>query len=211
MFFFWMPPAMGKSKPSAKAQIADAIMDVVVYIPPSQEPAVEHPADRAQAVARIAARKASLMAGTLALPLGPLGWLTVLPELIGVWKLQAQMVSDIASVYGKQQSLGREQMLYCLFKQVSAQLMRDVVVRVGERALVRSTSVQVLQSIAQVLGVQITKSVISKSASRFVPLIGAVGVGAYAYFDTLQVAKNAAELFERDLVFDPQDATLNAL
>jgi hypothetical protein len=202
---------MGKSKPSAKAQIADAIMDVVVYIPPSQEPAVEHPADRAQAVARIAARKASLMAGTLALPLGPLGWLTVLPELIGVWKLQAQMVSDIASVYGKQQSLGREQMLYCLFKQVSAQLMRDVVVRVGERALVRSTSVQVLQSIAQVLGVQITKSVISKSASRFVPLIGAVGVGAYAYFDTLQVAKNAAELFERDLVFDPQDATLNAL
>ena len=202
---------MNNAQPSAKTHIVDAIMDVVVYIPPSQEPAVEQAAERAHAIARTAARNASLMAGTLALPLGPLGWLTVLPELIGVWKLQAQMVSDIASVYGKQQSLGREQMLYCLFKQVSAQLMRDVVVRVGERALVRSTSVQVLQSIAQVLGVQITKSVINKSASRFVPLIGAVGVGAYAYFDTLQVAKNAADLFERDSVFDPQAATLNAL
>ena len=121
------------------------------------------------------------------------------------------MVSDIASVYGKQSTLGNEQMLYCLFKQASAQLMRDVVVRVGERALVRHTSVQLLQSMAQILGVQITKSLINKSASRFVPIIGAVGVGAYAYFDTLQVAKNAAELIERDLVFDPDDATLNAL
>jgi len=198
---------MSKSETSAKAQVVDAIMDVVAYIPPSHEKAVDNPAERAQAIARLAARNASLMAGTLALPLGPLGWLTVLPELIGVWKLQSQMVSDIATVYGKQSTLGREQMLYCLFKQVSAQLMRDVVVRVGERALVRHTSVQLLQSMAQILGVQITKSVINKSASRFVPLIGAMGVGAYAYFDTLQVAKNATELFEQELVFDPASAT----
>ena len=198
---------MSKSESSAKAQVVDAIMDVVAYIPPSHEKAVDNPAERAQTIARLAARNASLMAGTLALPLGPLGWLTVLPELIGVWKLQSQMVSDIATVYGKQSTLGREQMLYCLFKQVSAQLMRDVVVRVGERALVRHTSVQLLQSMAQILGVQITKSVINKSASRFVPLIGAMGVGAYAYFDTLQVAKNATELFERELVFDPASAT----
>ena len=198
---------MSKSESSAKAQVVDAIMDVVAYIPPSHEKEVDNPAERAQTIARLAARNASLMAGTLALPLGPLGWLTVLPELIGVWKLQSQMVSDIATVYGKQSTLGREQMLYCLFKQVSAQLMRDVVVRVGERALVRHTSVQLLQSMAQILGVQITKSVINKSASRFVPLIGAMGVGAYAYFDTLQVAKNATELFERELVFDPASAT----
>ncbi len=202
---------MSNSETTAKAKVVDAIMDVVVYIPPSHEKAVDNPTERAQAIARIAARNASLMAGTLALPLGPLGWLTVLPELVGVWKLQSQMVSDIASVYGKQSTLGREQMLYCLFKQVSAQLMRDVVVRVGERALVRHASVQMLQSMAQMLGVQITKSVINKSASRFVPLVGAVGVGAYAYFDTLQVAKNAAELFERELVFDPDEVTLNAI
>lgn len=197
---------MSNSDTSAKAKVVDAIMDVVVYIPPSQERAVDNPSERAQAIARLAARNASLMAGTLALPLGPLGWLTVLPELVGVWKLQSQMVSDIASVYGKQSTLGREQMLYCLFKQVSAQLMRDVVVRVGERALVQHTSLQMLQTMAQILGVQITKSVINKSASRFVPLVGAVGVGAYAYFDTLQVAKNATELFERELIFDPQHA-----
>ena len=48
----------------------------------------------------------------------------------------------------------------------------------------------------------LTKTLIRKSAARFVPLLGAVGVGAYAYFDTLQVAQTAVELFERDIVVD---------
>ena len=34
------------------------------------------------------------------------------------------------------------------------------------------------------------------------PLLGAVGVGAYAYFDTLQVAKTAQDLFARDIVIE---------
>jgi hypothetical protein len=163
---------------------------------------LEQPSSRAHAIARQAARTASLISGSMSLPPGFLGWLTVVPELVGVWKLQAQMVSDIAGVYGKSKTLGREQMLYCLFKHVSAQLFRDVVVRVGERVVVRQTSLKALQSLAQQVGVQISKAVISKGASRFVPLLGAVGVGAYAYFDTLQVAKTAVELFERDTVIE---------
>lgn len=182
--------------------LTDAVFELVLHVPESVEPTLAHPAARAHAIARAAARTASVVSGSLALPPGLLGWLTVLPELLGVWKLQAQMVSDIAGVYGKSQTLGREQMLYCLFKHVSAQLFRDVVVRVGERFVVRQASVKVLQGLAQQLGVQISKAVISKSASRFVPLLGAVGVGAYAYFDTLQVAKTAVELFERASIID---------
>jgi len=96
-------------------------------------------------------------------------------------------------------------MLYCLFKHVAAQLLRDVVVRVGERVVVRQTSLKVLQGLAQQIGVQVSKAMLGKSAARFVPLLGAVGVGAYAYFDTLQVAKNAVELFERATVIDENE------
>ncbi len=194
---------MRNSDTSVKEQVVNAIMDVVVYIPPSHEKIAANPAERAQVVARQAARNASLMAGSLALPFGPFGWITVLPEMIGVWKLQTQMVADIASIYGKSSELGREQMIYCLFKQVAAQLMRDMVVRVGERAVVQTASLQLIKNIAQVIGVKITQSMVSKSASRIVPLIGALGVGAYAYYDTLQVAKNAVELFEKETVLDP--------
>ena len=183
-----------------RVKVGDAILSLVLQVPESRENEVVQPTVRARALGRNAARQASLMAGSLALPPGVLGWLTILPELVGVWKLQAQMVSDIAAVYGKTASLGREQMLYCLFKHVSAQLFRDVIVRVGERFVIQRASLAFIQSAAQTLGVKVTQKIVGKSVSRLVPLIGAVGVGAYAYFDTTQVAKTAVELFSKDIV-----------
>lgn len=190
------------SEQGLRYKVGDAILDLVLRVPESSESKIEQPEARARAIGRSAARQASLIAGSMALPPGFLGWLTILPELMGVWKLQAQMVSDIAAVYGKSASLGREQMIYCLFKHVSAQLFRDVVVRVGERFVIQRASLGFLQSAARTLGVKVTRNVIGKSASRFLPLIGAVGVSAYAYFDTTQVAKTAIELFSKEIVID---------
>lgn len=179
-----------------RTQLADAILALVVQVPASDEPTQQHPAERAHAIARATARKASLLAGSLSLPPGWLGWVTVLPEMVGVWKLQAQMVADIAAVYGQHHALGREHLLYCLFKQLSAQLFRDIAVRMGERMVVRPTTLKVLQTLAQKLGGMLAVAALRKGASRFVPLLGAVSVGAYAYYDTLQVAHNAVALFE---------------
>jgi len=185
-------------------KVGDAILGLVLRVPTSGEREIEQPEKRARALGRAAARQAGVMAGSLALPPGFLGWLTVLPELVGVWKLQAQLVSDIAAVYGKHATLGREQMIYCLFKHVSAQLFRDVVVRVGERYVVQTASLGFIQSAARLLGVKVTQRIIGKSASRFVPLLGAVGVSAYAYFDTQQVAKTTIDLFSKEIVIDAE-------
>jgi len=123
------PPAP-VAQPKSQS-VGDAVLDLVLQVPDSTEPLAERPSDRAHSIARSAARRTSVLSGSLALPPGVLGWVTVLPELMGVWRLQAQMVADIAAVYGQRHTLGREQMLYCLFKHVSAQLLRDVAVRVG--------------------------------------------------------------------------------
>lgn len=189
----------------ARQHVSDVIMDLVLRVPESSERELEQPNARASAIARKASRQASLLAGSLALPPGFLGWLTILPELVGVWKLQAQMVSDIAALYGKTPTLGREQMIYCLFKHVSAQLFRDVVVRAGERYLVRRVSLGFLKAIARTVGATVTQKIIGKGVSRFVPLLGAVGVSAYAYFDTLQVAKTAVELFSSEITLDAEE------
>jgi hypothetical protein len=37
----------------------------------------------------------------MALPPGPLGLATVIPDLLAIWKLQQQLVADIAAVFGK--------------------------------------------------------------------------------------------------------------
>lgn len=183
-------------------KVSEAILALVIKVPSSREAPANAPLAQARsaAIARSASRKASLLASSMALPPGVFGWLTFLPEIVGVWKIQAQMVADIAAVHDQSATLRREQMLYCLFKHVSAQLVRDVVVRAGERFLVQKASSAALQSIAQKLGVKVTQGLVGKGVSRFVPVLGALGVGAYAYFDTTRVAQTAVELFSQGAV-----------
>jgi len=184
-------------------RVAEAILDFIGRVPTSEEHRSRNPAERARSIANSAAARAALMAGSLALPPGPLGWLTILPELVAVWKIQAQMVADIAGIYGKDAALTREQMIYCLFRHAAAQAVRDLVVRVGERLLVQRVSIRTLQGIAQRIGVRITQQAIGKGISRWVPVVGALGVGAYAYYDTGQVARTAIELFRHEVEIDP--------
>ena len=191
--------------PALRQKVGESILKAVLEIPTSNETCVEAAQARAQALGRAAARQASLIAGSLALPPGVLVWLTLVPELVGVWRVQAQMVSDIAAVYGKSAHLGRDQMIYCLFKHVSAQLFRDLVVRVGERVVMRVASLGLIKTLAKTLGVKITQKVIGTGITRFFPVIGAIGVGTYAYFDTLQVAKTAMELFSSEITLKTQD------
>jgi hypothetical protein len=184
---------------NAGRRIAEAILNFIGRVPGSAEHKSRDPTLRARSIANAAAASAAMTAGGLALPPGPLGWLTILPELIAVWKIQAQMVADIAGAYGREAALTREQMIYCLFRHAAAQAVRDLVVRVGERMLVQRVSLRVLQGVAERVGVRITRQAIGKGISRWVPVIGALGVGAYAYYDTGQVARTAIELFRHEV------------
>ncbi len=185
------------------AKIAAAILEFVGDVPTTDQRKSKDPAESARKRANMSAAQAAAAAGTLALPPGPAGWLTILPEMIAVWKIQAQMVADIAAFYGKKGSLSQEQMLYCIFKHTASQAVRDLVVRVGERMIVKRASLRVLQTVAQRVGIKVTQRALAKGVSRWFPIVGALGVAAYAYYDTAQVAKVAIELFEKDIEIEP--------
>ena len=188
---------------AAASTIASKILGLLGEVPTSSRRKHRHPAEASRKIANLAARRAAAAAGTLAVPPGPLGWLTILPELVWVWKIQAQMVADIAACYGKKRSLTREQMLYCLFKHTASQALRDIVVQVGDRVIVRRTTVRALNAVAQRTGLKVTQRSLAKSASRWLPVIGAIGVAAYAYYDTAQVARIAMELYQREIEVEP--------
>lgn len=188
------------SPASPSDAITQALLRVVADIPSSSQSTSSAPLQAAQSLTRAAARKAALTSGALAMAPGPLGLLTLLPDLLGVWKIQAQLVSDIAAVYGQQATLTREHMLYCLFKHTAAQAVRDLVVRTGERFLIKHASLAVIQQVTRRLGITIKTKIVGGGISRFVPLVGAIGVGGYAYYDTAKVAATAIELFEGAMV-----------
>lgn len=201
------PPGPG-NHPLAK--LYKAIERFISEVPSTDEHKTKDPLARARHIANTGAAKAALLSGGLALPPGPLGFATIIPDLIAIWKLQAQMVADIAGVFGKKAFLTREQMLYCLFKHAAAQLVRDLVTRVGERLLVRRVSLGAMQRTIRKIAGRVTQRIIGKALSRWLPIVGAVGVGAYAFYDTAQVGKTAIDLFQKnlELELDPDgDAT----
>jgi hypothetical protein len=164
-------------------------------VPTSAEGVVHDPASRAQELTMAAAANAGAVAGALALPPGPLGLLTVIPDLIAMWNIQRQLVADIAACYGKTAELGRETMIYCLFRHAAAQVVRDFLVRVGTRVLLREATISTVERSLQRIGVTVSKRALGRSVARWLPVAGAVGVGAYAFYDTTQVGRTASELF----------------
>ena len=183
-------------------QLVNALTDLTSSVPSSTESEGGSPADRSRALMMSAASQAGAAAGALALPPGPLGMLTIVPDLIAVWRIQRQLVADIAAAYGKSAELQRETMMYCLFRHAAAQAVRDLVVRVGERLFLRRVSIVTIERSMRRVGVAASQRAVGRAVSRWLPIAGALGVGAYAFYDTLQVGRTAQELFESELAVE---------
>jgi hypothetical protein len=184
--------------------IFEALKEIVARTPVSSEEESQTPFERAHQLKQAACLKSAAISGTLAIPPGPMGMLTILPDLMAIWTLQQQLVSDIANCFGKRGVLTREVMLYCLFRHGAAFLARDLIVRTGERILVRRVALRTFQQLLKKIGIQITQKTIGRSLSRWVPILGAAGVAAYSYYDTKCVAETAIELFSQPVVVDEE-------
>ena len=187
-------PRVRRSNDAGHGAIIATLERVLADIPAPARGAAPLPDSAAKVIARRAAKRAAVLSGTLALPPGPLGFVTVLPDLYLIWQTQRQMVSDIFGVYGRSAELTRTHMLYCLFRHAASHVVRDVVVRGGQRLVIRQLSGGALRSALGAIGVSVSKRLAGKAAARWIPLAGAAAVGAYAYWDTLQVANTAQRL-----------------
>ena len=76
------------------------------------------------------------------------------------------------------------------------QSVRDIVVQTGQRVAMRQLSGGALRSVLASVGLAVSHRVAGAAAGRWIPVIGAGAVAAYAYYDTLQVARTAIELLQ---------------
>ena len=192
------------ARPDLLSHLVDILTDVTSRVPVSAEAARETPAARAHELTMGAASQAAAAAGALALPPGPLGMLTIVPDLVAVWRIQQQLVADIAGCYGRSAELRREAMMYCLFRHAAAQAVRDLTMRLGQRVLLRRSSIAAMERSLQRIGVAMSQRAVGRTLSRWLPIAGAVGVGVYAFYDTVQVGRTAQHLFESELVAEQE-------
>ncbi len=73
-------------------------------------------------------------------------------------------------------------------------MLRDVAVRGAERLVIRQLTGSALKNALGGIGISVSQRLAGNAAGRWIPLAGAAAVGAYAYWDTLQVASTAQKL-----------------
>lgn len=172
-------------------KINQLLLDLFTHLP---EPRKNVPAGSETQLIKTAALKAAAVSGALSLPAGALAILTLLPDLVAVWKIQAQLVSDLAAAHGKSAQLTRETLLFCLFGK-EAFVSEDLVARVGQRYVFRRSSQKVFESFLGKLGLRVGRSLLGERVTRWIPFVGAAVIARYSYSDTVKVGQTARELF----------------
>ena len=179
-----------------KEQASDLLFDLLTDIPDSLHTPDPDPTAKSKKLMHKAAAEAATVSGTLSIPAGITGIIAAIPDIAAVWKIQAQLVSDIAATYGKLALLSREAMVWCLFRHSAASLLRDLAVRTGSRIVVERLSSTAFKALVKKIGVKISSKFLGKTAVRLIPILGAIGNGAYTYYDTMEVGKTAAAYFK---------------
>ncbi|MCG6150803.1 hypothetical protein [Leptospira bandrabouensis] len=162
-------------------------------------PTIQPPDNLIQELVQNASFKSGLVSATCSLPPGPLGILSILPELMFLYRIQGHLILDIAALYGKEVQVTKELLLYCLFKHGGAHVFRKIIEESSLKILIRPTTVKVFQTLLEKLGLMISKSLIRKQFARWIPIGGAVVTGTFAYYDTKRVGKTAMELFSKEI------------
>ena len=171
------------------------LFELITDIPGSLYSPIQKPDEKARLLTQRAAWKSATVSTSLSIPAGFTGILTAIPDIAAIWKIQAQLVADIAASYGKLALLSREAMIWCLFRHSAAQLLRDIAVRTGSRIVVQKLSTVAIKTLLAKVGAKVSSKLLGKTLLRAIPAVGALGNGIYAYMDTCEVGKTAAAYF----------------
>lgn len=172
-------------------KLNELLLELLTQVP---EPQLGRSLQDSDDLIKTASLKAAAISGTLSLPAGVLAALTLLPDMVAVWKIQAQLVADIAQAHNKHNQLTREMLLYCLFGSGQS-AADDLVVRIGQRFIVRRSSQKVFESFLGKIALRIGRSLVGDRIARWIPFVGALLVARYAFKDTEKVGVAAKELF----------------
>ena len=114
--------------------------------------------------------------------------------------MNLELAGKIALVTGGSRGIGRATALGLAAEGARIAIAARESDALGDAA---HTSFRLLEKILRAIGIQTTQRLLGRGIARLLPLIGALGVAGYAYYDTDRVGNTAIEFFSSQI--DPAD------
>ena len=146
-----------------------------------------------------------LVSGGTSLIPGPFRMIAAVPEIMLLIRNQLAMIYDIGMAHGKSRVLGRE-LLAGVFISALATSVGGLMVMHGGKVLVKRVALRVFQRVVALLAGRVTQQVLKSIVAKWLPLIGAAAMAAWARYSTAQIGKRAAEILAKPIQVEEEGA-----
>lgn len=154
-----------------------------------------------------ACNKNMVISGGVSLIPGPWGMAAAVPELVMVIRNQLTMIYDIGKAYGNNTNVLQKELIAGILVASTGQLGGGILVMQGSRILVRRASLRVFQKIVQLLAGRVTQQLLKSMVAKWIPVAGAVAMGAWARHLTNKIGQQAKDIFAKDIQLDTVEIT----
>lgn len=148
---------------------------------------------------KTASWKAFSISTAAAIPPGPFGLVTILPEIVAVTKIQMNLIYRIAKYHQQVGKVNRTLVLLIFGNALGFAVGSEFLKKVGSRLLVESAGTQGVRNIALRIGKQITRRILPKTVARWVPIVLAPIFGAFSKSLTTKIGQEADKIFCKDI------------
>lgn len=160
---------------------------------------VEVTEDTPEEMTSSASWKAFGISTAAALPPGPFGLATILPELIAVTKIQMNLIYSIAAYHGKKGELNSTLVLLIFANEAGVEVGRTVAKKMGAKLVVKALGTRSIRAIAQKIGIRISARITQKAVGRWIPFVLAPIFGAFSKSMTTRIGEEANRLFSQNI------------
>lgn len=141
----------------------------------------------------------ALVAGAAGLVPGPWGMLAAVPEIMTVVRNQTKMIFDICVAMGQHRHITRELLVGVLLSSMGSGTGSLIAVQ-GGKLLVKRASLRVMQKIIAMLGGKVTQQLLKSMVGKWLPVVGAAAMAAWARYTTKKLGEEACELLSKEIV-----------
>lgn len=141
-----------------------------------------------------AARKAFRISTALGLIPGPIGFVTILPEVVTLTKLQINLIYRIARHYGRAEEVDKEIVLLILANVMGVAGGGALVRKAGSLLVIRSANTQVVKALARKVGTHVIDTAAKKAIGRWIPMATAPLFGYFSRSLTRKIGMEAKRL-----------------
>lgn len=141
----------------------------------------------------------AMIAGAAGLVPGPWGMLAAAPEIIAVIRNQTTMIFDLCIAFGQHRHVRPELVIGILMSSMGSGGTSLIAVQ-GGKLLVKRASLRVMQKVVAMLGGKVTQQLLKSMVGKWLPVVGAAAMAAWARYTTKKLGEQASELLTKEIV-----------